>query len=160
CILAGGSPGSIRYSDHLVGSGPLVFEKACRLHLEGIISKRFDAPYRGGRGVDWLKVKCSKRAEFVIGGFTEPSGSRSHLGALLVGYDDRAKKFVYAGRVGTGFNEQTLELLHGKLTKLVQATSAFSNFSGPTGQARGVTWVKPALVAELEFSNWTDDRLL
>jgi bifunctional non-homologous end joining protein LigD len=160
CILDGGSPGSIRYSDHLVGSGPEVFEKACRLHLEGIICKRLDAPYRGGRGVDWLKVKCSKRAEFVIGGFTQPRGSRSDLGALLVGYYDRAKQLIYAGRVGTGFNEQTLELLHRKLTKLIQRTSAFSNFSGTSGQARGVTWVKPALVAELEFSNWTDEGLL
>ena len=151
---------SIRYSDHLQGVGREVIKQACDLHLEGVVSKRRGSPYRPGRGVDWLKVKCSKREEFVVGGFTKPSGGRSHFGALLLGYYDQSKKFIYAGRVGTGFSEQTLTELHRKLTKLVQRRSPFSNLSGTTGQARDVSWVKPSLVAEIEFSNWTDERLL
>jgi bifunctional non-homologous end joining protein LigD len=158
--IAGAPHESIRYSDAIPGSGAEVKSQACRLHLEGIVSKRRGSPYQPGRGLDWLKTKCSHREEFVIGGFTRPSGSRSHFGALLVGYYDHQKDFIYAGRVGTGFNEETLALLHGKLTKLVQPTSPFSNLSGTTGQARDVTWVKPELVAEIEFSNWTDLGLL
>jgi bifunctional non-homologous end joining protein LigD len=151
---------SIRYSDDIPGSGREVINKACHLHLEGIVSKRRGSLYRPGRGLDWLKTKCLQREEFVIGGFTRPSGHRSHFGALLVGYHDRKKKLIYAGRVGTGFSEQTLESLHAKLTKRVQPSSPFANLSGTTGQARDVSWVKPQLVAEVEFSNWTDDGLL
>ncbi len=158
--LSGEHHGSIRYSASIEGSGREVIDKACHLHLEGIVSKRRGSPYRPGRGVDWLKVKCSKREEFVIGGFTKPSGSRSHFGALLLGYHDQGKKLVYAGRVGTGFNEKTLGTLHRKLSKLVQRGSPFSNLSGTTGDARDVSWVKPMLVAEVEFSNWTDEKLL
>jgi bifunctional non-homologous end joining protein LigD len=151
---------SIRFSDHLKGTGQEIIAQACRLHLEGIVSKRRDAPYRPGRGLDWLKVKCSQRAEFVVGGFTKPSGHRSHFGALLLGYYDHAKKLIYAGRVGTGFNAATLTALHQKLSKLEQARSPYSNLAGTSGQARDVTWVKPVLVAEIEFSNRTDDGLL
>ncbi len=157
--IAGCDP-SIRFSDAIQGSGKEVMEQACRLHLEGIICKRRGSAYKAGRGVDWLKVKCSQRAEFVIGGFTKPSGSRAHFGALLLGYHDRGKKLVYAGRVGTGFNQKTLGALHQKLASLEQARSPFSNLSGTTGEARDVTWVKPALVAEVQFSNWTDEGLL
>ncbi len=113
-----------------------------------------------GRGLDWLKVKCSKREEFVIGGFTKPAGGRAHLGALLLGYYNHAKKLIYAGRVGTGFNEATLSALHGKLVKLVQVRSPYANLSGASGDARDVSWVKPKLVAEIQFSNWTDEGLL
>ena len=104
------------------------------MHLEGIICKRRGSTYKPGRGVDWLKVKCSQRAEFVIGGFTKPSGSRAHFGALLLGYHDRGKKLVYAGRVGTGFNQKTLGALYKKLKDLEQARSPFSNLSGTTGE--------------------------
>ena len=160
-LAISGSPHeSIRYSDHLQGPGRDIIKQACHLHLEGIVSKRRGSAYQPGRGLDWLKVKCSQRAEFVIGGFTRPSGGRSHFGALLLGYYDHGKKLIYAGRVGTGFNEKTLAALHQKLTKLVQPGSPYSNLSGTAGQARNVTWVKPALVAEIEFSNWTDERLL
>ncbi len=134
--------------------------KACQLHLEGIICKRSGSPYRPGRGLDWLKVKCSKREEFVIGGFTKPGGSRAHFGALLLGYFNHAKKLIYAGRVGTGFNQTTLTELHRKLTQLEQAKSPYSNLTGTSGDARDVSWVKPVLVAEISFSNWTDEGLL
>jgi bifunctional non-homologous end joining protein LigD len=151
---------SIRYSDSIQGSGREIISKACHLHLEGIVSKRRGSPYRPGRGVDWLKIKCTKREEFVIGGFTKPSGNRSRFGALLLGYYDRKKKLVYAGRVGTGFNDKTLASLHQKLTGLIQGRSPYANLSGTTGEARDVSWVKPKLVAEIQFSNWTDEGLL
>jgi bifunctional non-homologous end joining protein LigD len=159
-LISESAEGSIRYSEHLQGTGREIFDKACQLHLEGIVSKRRDAPYRPGRGLDWLKVKCSKRSEFVIGGFTRPRGRRSHLGALLLGYYDSHKKFIYAGRVGTGFDAKTLAALHEKLAKLVQHKSPYSSPSGKTGDVKDVSWVKPVLVAEIEFSNWTDDGLL
>jgi len=159
-VLAGATSKSIRLSEHLAGNGAEVFKQACRLHLEGIICKRRGRPYRPGRGLDWLKVKCSRREEFVIGGFTPPTGSRSHFGALLLGYHDVDGQLIYAGRVGTGFNDQTLASLHKTLSKLVRAKSPFHNLTGSTGPARGVTWVEPRLVAEVEFSNWTDEGLL
>jgi bifunctional non-homologous end joining protein LigD len=158
--IAKGTHDSIRYSDSIEGAGPEIIDKACHLHLEGIVSKRRAAPYRPGRGLDWLKVKCSKREEFLIGGFTKPSGRRAHFGALLLGYYDHDKNLIYAGRVGTGFNDKTLAALYEKLSKLVQPRSPYSNLSGTTGEARDVSWVKPALVAEIQFSNWTDERLL
>ncbi len=159
-VATSGKHESIRYSDAIQGSGREIIDKACHLHLEGIVSKRLGSPYRPGRGLDWIKIKCSKREEFVVGGFTEPSGSRSHFGALLLGYYDPRKKLIYAGRVGTGFNEKTLAALHQKLSRLVQTRSPFANLSGTTGEARDVSWVKPTLVAEIQFSNWTDERLL
>ena len=158
--VVSGSHESIRYSDSIQGSGKEVIAKACHLHLEGIVCKRRGSPYRPGRGLDWLKVKCSKREEFVIGGFTKPAGSRAHFGALLLGYYDHGKKLIYAGRVGTGFNEKMLAALHEKLGKLVQVKSPYANLSGTSGDARDVSWVKPELVAEIQFSNWTDEGLL
>ncbi len=151
---------SIRFSDSIQGSGQEIIDRACSLHLEGIVSKRRSAAYRAGRGVDWLKVKCSKREEFVIGGFTRPAGTRAHFGALLLGYHGRGRELIYAGRVGTGFNEKSLADVHEKLKKLVQTRSPFTNLTGSTGEARDVSWVKPSLVAEVQFSNWTDDGLL
>jgi bifunctional non-homologous end joining protein LigD len=154
------SPPSIRYSDSIEGSGAEVIDKACRLGLEGIVSKRKESLYRPGRGLDWLKVKCTQREEFLIGGFTKPAGHRHHFGALALGYYNRSKQLIYAGRVGTGFNDKKLASLHQKLAKIVRADSPFSNLSGAMGDARDVTWVKPALVAEIRFSNWTNEGLL
>ena len=158
-VVARGRQRSIRYSDHLAGTGPEVFAGACRMHLEGIVSKRRDSPYRAGRGLNWLKVKCSHREEFVVGGFTPPGGSRAHFGAILVGYY-QGKKLVYAGRVGTGFDDRALAELHAKFQRLERSTSPFVKLQGTSGQARGVHWLKPQLVAEVEFSNWTDEGLL
>lgn len=158
-LLRKGS-GAVRYSDHVVGHGDAFFQEASKLGLEGIISKRMGRPYAAGRGGDWLKVKCSLREEFVIGGFTKPEGARTHFGALLLGYHDAAGDLVYAGRVGTGFNDATLKQLHGKFQKLIQKTSPFSNLRGTTGQARGVTWLAPKLVGQVQFSNWTGDKQL
>ncbi len=159
-ILPTGTASLWKYSDHVVGKGPLFFQQAARHHLEGIISKRRGRPYTAGRGLDWLKVKCTLQEEFVIGGFTAPGGSRPHLGSLLLGYYDSEKRLIYAGRVGTGFDISTLGTLHTQLARLVRKQSPFANLSGTSGAARGATWTKPVLVAQVAFSNWTTDRLL
>ncbi len=159
--LIGAKPGgAVRYSEHVVGGGPALFAEAARRRLEGIVSKRRDRPYVAGRGLDWLKVKCAHRDEFVIGGFTAPTGARSHFGALLLGYYDDRRQLIYAGRVGTGFDQRTLAQLFAKFKPLVQRKSPFADLSGNTGAARGVTWLKPMLVAQVNFSNWTDARQL
>ena len=151
--------GPIRYSDHVVGEGETLFKHACQYALEGIISKRIDRPYSSGRGRDWLKIKCLQRQEFVVGGFTEPSGSRKGLGALLLGVHDKAGTLRYAGRVGTGFTRTSLKDLRARLNAIEQKIPPFSN--PPAGaDARGAHWVKPALVAEVEFSEWTSDGVL
>jgi bifunctional non-homologous end joining protein LigD len=149
--------GPVRYSDHVLGGGQAFYEAACRLGLEGMIAKRKAAPYRGGRGGDWLKVKCLQRQEFVIGGFTDPSGSRSGFGALLLGVYE-GKRLHYAGRVGTGFNTGLLKTLAGRLQQLQQAQTPFH--TRVPGPLRDVHWVRPELVAEIAFTEWTSDNVL
>ena len=150
---------SIRYSEHWIGQGDALFEKACQMGLEGIIAKRADQPYRSGRSRDWLKIKSLKSQEFVIGGFSDPAGSRVGLGALLLGVYDDEKKLRYAGRVGTGFNDQTLRELRARLDKLIQSSPSF--VKPPVGrEAKGVHWVKPELVGEVAFTGWTRDGIL
>jgi len=149
-------PARIRYSDHVRGQGRSFFEQACTLGVEGIIAKRADRPYRPGRGREWLKIKCSARQEFVVVGYTDPSGSRVGLGALLLGVHDGEGALRYAGKVGTGFDTRTLEMLTERLSALEQPTSPLTD--PPRGAAaRGVHWVRPELVAEVEFTEWTDD---
>jgi bifunctional non-homologous end joining protein LigD len=149
---------TLRLSDHVVGQGPAFFAQAARMGLEGIVSKQVDAPYRSGRSRSWLKMKCSRRQELVVVGFTDPKGSRTLLGALLLGtYTDG--KLVYRGRVGSGFSEDSLRQLHHKLSRLRDRQPALVN--APTGaEARAVHWVKPDLVAEVSFSGFTQDGLL
>ena len=151
--------GSLRYSDHVLGNGKMLLRKACQLALEGVISKQANGSYRPGRGRDWLKTKCLQRQEFVIGGFTEPSGSREGLGSLLLGVHDEGGTLVYAGRVGTGFTSESLRQLHAGLSAIEQRSSPFPNV--PRGAIpRDVHWVKPSLVAEVEFIGWTNDGRL
>jgi len=153
------APGTIRFTEHVEGGGRVFFERACDLALEGVVSKRRDAPYRSGRSRDWLKTKCLGRQEFVIGGFTEPEGTRSGFGALVLGVHDARGRLSYVGRVGTGFTDETLEDLRARLEKLERDTTPFEN--PPAGAAaRGVRWVEPKLVAEVAFSGWTDDRIV
>jgi bifunctional non-homologous end joining protein LigD len=151
--------GHLRYTDHLVGNGPTVFKQVCKNGGEGIVSKRRDRPYMPGRGTDWVKVKCQQHAEFVIGGYTDPSGSRRGFGALLLGYFEN-KKFLYAGRVGTGFSDEALAELFARLKPLEHAKSPFDNFQPHAEQLKGVHWVRPKLVAQVRFTNWTRDGLL
>lgn len=160
-LATNGEPGGpIRYTEHIVGDGPRFFAEACQMGLEGIVSKRLDRPYVPGRGYDWLKVKCARREEFVIGGYTDPKGSRVGLGALLIGYYNAERHFIYAGKVGTGFSGKTLEDLHERLRPLARKTSPFEQRLSAGGPARTAHWVEPQLVAQVEFSNWTDDGLL
>jgi bifunctional non-homologous end joining protein LigD len=146
----------LRYSDHVVGSGAEFLAQASRLGLEGIVSKRRDAAYHGTRGTDWLKIKCLAQQEIVIGGYTEPEGSRVGIGALLGGvYEDG--RLVYIGKIGTGFDTRTLRDLKARLTRLEQKTNPFA--ARPPGSARA-HWVKPELVAQVKFSEWTSDGKL
>ena len=158
-LLQRNTDGLIRYSDHVVGGGEIVFDQACQLGMEGIMSKRLDAFYRSGRSRYWLKVKCSHRQEFVIGGFTDPGGARSGFGALLLGVYDRNGHLHFAGKAGTGFTERTLKELHEKFSALKQVHSPFAE--SPIGvDARGVHWIKPELVAEVAFAEWTSEGIL
>lgn len=159
-VLAGQGPASpLRHSEHLLGNGPEFFHQCCRRGLEGIVSKRIDRPYREGRGRDWLKTKCVQREEFVIGGFTEPASSRLGLGAILVGYFDRPGHLLYAGRVGTGFSASMLVSLRNKLKRLARQDSPFANLTLREA-GRGVHWVDPRLVCQVEFTNWTRAHVL
>ena len=152
------SRGIIRLSDHVAGRGPDFFDECCGRGLEGIISKRADRPYRSGRTLDWLKIKCIGREELVIGGFTDSPAVGRPLGSLLVGYFDRSQ-FVYAGRVGTGFDTATLRLLRKRLEKLAHESSPFAELP-PREKVRGTNWVEPRLVAQVEFGSWTDAGIL
>ena len=149
----------IRYSEHFIGDGRELLAKACGAGLEGIVSKRVDEPYRSGRSRSWLKIKCSKRQEFVIAGFTDPAGARVGLGALLLGVYDDAGALRYAGKVGTGFDDETLIDLRSRLDKLERAATPF--VAAPKGTVfRGIHWVEPKLAGEVVFTGWTADGLL
>ena len=157
-IISPQAQGMLRYSDHQIGHGPGFFAQACSHSLEGIVSKRRTEPYRPGRGRSWLKVKCRNREEFVVVGFTDPEGSREGFGALLVGYHDPDGKLRYAGRVGTGFNTTQLLELQRKLQSLERPNPTVAL---PKGVSRkGVHWIEPRLVAEVEFATWTADAIL
>jgi len=158
--LLSGQPqhGTLQFSDHIEGAAASFHRRACSLGLEGIVSKRASAAYTSGRSRSWLKCKCRLGQEVVIGGYTPPAGSRVGFGALLVGYYDRQKRLCYAGRVGTGFDEARLESLLETLRKIETTKSPFAGEPQP-GLPRA-HWVKPQLVAEVEFSNWTDEGLL
>jgi bifunctional non-homologous end joining protein LigD len=149
----------IRYSDHWIAQGDQLFEEACKAGLEGIVSKRVDQPYRPTRSRDWLKIKCVHSQEFVIAGFTDPAGSRSAFGALVLGVYDDNKSLHYAGRIGTGFTETSLRDLRARMDKLVVSSSPFAE-ALPRAQAKGVHWIKPKLVGEVTFTGWTTDKLL
>ncbi len=160
-LLAGSEEalnGTVRFSAHVVGNGPAFFVNACKLGLEGMIAKRGASSYRGGRGRDWLKIKCGKDQEFTIVGYTEPSGSRSHFGALLLA-TKRKGELSFAGKVGTGFSAASLKELHQKLSGLQRKTAPLTHpLRG--AEARGVIWVEPKLVAQIGFTELTSDGLL
>jgi bifunctional non-homologous end joining protein LigD len=145
----------IRMTAHRNRDGEALFAEACRKGWEGLIAKRADAPYTQGRSRDWLKFKCSAQQELVIGGYTAPRGSRTDLGALLLGYH-AGGELRYAGKVGTGFTQATLRDLAGRLAPLRRDTSPFAD----EVRERTATWVEPRLVAEVGFSEWTRDGRL
>jgi DNA ligase D-like protein (predicted ligase) len=147
--------GPIRLSRHRNGEGEAMFREACRKGWEGVIAKRADSPYTQQRSRDWLKFKCSAEQELVIGGYTAPKGSRTDLGALLVGYYEDGR-LRYAGKVGTGFTRATLADLAARLEPLRRETSPFAD----EVRERTATWVEPRLVGQVGFSEWTRDGRL
>ena len=156
----------LQYSDDQIGHGRAFYEHACALALEGIISKRADAPYAPGNRGLWLKVKCLNREEFVVVGWTDPEGSRPYLGALLLGYYDPNGRLVYAGRVGTGINHAELQRVWRHLQPLATPDTPLdipppraSRFGAALIPSR-VHWVRPELVAEVKYLTWTEDNLL
>jgi len=158
-LLGTKQDGVVRYSDHVIGHGRTFFELACKQGLEGIVSKRRDKPYTPGRGPGWLKTKCLLRQELVIGGFTDPEGGRTHVGALLVGYYEDGT-LRYAGKVGTGFTMKTLVELKKALSPLETTRSPFVPEPARAWTGPGRHWVTPRLVAEVAFSEWTNDGRL
>jgi len=157
--LLSSAPAAIQYSEHFAAPGPAFFKNVGDLGLEGMVSKRADLPHRAGRGPAWQKIKCLRRQEMVIGGFTDPEGSRQGFGALLLGVYQPDGKLAYAGKVGTGFSDASLATLSRALSSLVQNKSPFHN--PPQGaEARRAHWVKPVLIAEVSFTEWTDDGTL
>jgi bifunctional non-homologous end joining protein LigD len=146
-----GAPAAIRFSEAFEAAPNDLVASACKLGLEGIIGKRRDSVYSARRSPDWIKLKCGQRQEFVVAGWTDPKGSRSGLGSLLLGVHDAQGDLVYAGKVGSGFNETSLEQISGKLKKLAATQSPFK----ARIPERDVHWVKPKLVAEVTFSEWT-----
>jgi bifunctional non-homologous end joining protein LigD len=147
----------IRYSEHWQQDGKAMLAASCKLDMEGIISKRVDATYESTRSGTWLKSKCSKGQEFIIGGYSSPKGSRSGFGALLLGAYDENNLLRYTGRVGTGFDQSLLDSVYQKLKKLKTATSPFE-VAEPTD--RDIAFVKPKLVCQIRFAEWTKDRMV
>ncbi len=147
----------LRLSEHIEGNGAALFRKACELRTEGIVSKRAAGQYTSGRSGDWLKTKCVHEQEFVIGGFTLPTNGSHGVGALLLGYY-KNKKLIYAGRTGTGFTQKTHRKLRDQLEKLRCIAKPFDEI--PMEALKGAIWVKPQLVAQVNFATWTADNLL
>lgn len=147
----------LRYSDHVLGSGEKVFKKSCKLSLEGIVSKDINSTYLQKRTHNWLKVKCTKRQEFVIGGYTLPKGKREGFGSLILGIYSKNKKLIYCGHVGTGFNQKSLQSIFKLLKKHETIKMPFEK---KPPESKNALWIKPVLVAEVEFSEWTTDRIL
>ncbi|CAB3845411.1 Multifunctional non-homologous end joining protein LigD [Achromobacter insuavis] len=147
---AGGDP--LRFSDAFDAAPADLVASACRMGLEGIIAKRLSSPYVSRRSDNWIKLKCARRQEFVVVGYTDPQGARVGLGALLLAYHDEAGRLVYAGKVGTGFDDAGLAALRERLQAL--ETRQASVKAG--GGGRGTHWVRPELVAEVSFGEWTE----
>ncbi|TPI32355.1 DNA ligase D [Mesorhizobium sp. B3-1-9] len=147
---------ALRFSDHFHEPGKVMLQHVCRMGLEGVVSKRADAPYRSGRGLSWIKSKCTLRQEFVIGGYLPSDKTGRGLRSLLVGFNEGGK-LHYAGRVGTGFSGKVMTDLKKKLDGL---KAKGSPFSAAVPKGKGLTFVKPELVGEVEFRSWTSDRII
>ncbi|MDF3864082.1 DNA ligase D [Pseudomonas denitrificans (nom. rej.)] len=158
-VLRGNKDDSLRYSEDFTDDPRSILDSACRLGLEGLIGKRAGSTYSEKRSRDWIKLKCKRRQEFVIVGFSEPKGSRSYFGALLLGLHDRDGALRYAGKVGTGFSATSLKALHQQLKPLQRKTCPLQG--APKGaDASGVTWVRPELLCEVAFAEITREGLV
>ena len=156
----------LRFADHVVGDGPRFREHACKLGVEGVVSKRVDYAYAPGTRSLWLKSKCLTHEEFIVVGWTELAGNRSRFGALLLGYYIEDGRLHYAGRAGTGFNEQELARLAGVLKPLeaprmpLEAPPPRENRFGSPLELSRVHWVRPEVVVEVTYLTWTEGNLL
>ncbi len=153
-LIAGSGEASLLYSEHVRGSGGSVFSKICASGHEGIVSKRADAPYRAGRGNAWLKTKCTRRQEFVIGGYSPSDKAGRPFSSILVGVLE-GDRLVYRGRVGSGFTEDVLDDLSARFEQLARKTSPFADL--PRAIARGARFVEPEIVAEIDFTELTGE---
>ncbi|HEX8987538.1 MAG TPA: DNA ligase D [Rhodocyclaceae bacterium] len=156
---AGGKGAAVAYAEHFAGDAGDIgaaLEQACRLGLEGLIGKRADSGYASERGRDWIKLKCRPRQEFVVGGYSDPRGSRAAFGALLLGLRETDGQLRYAGRVGTGFDERLLASLGDRLARLATKAPPFEN----PPREKDVHWVRPELVAEVAYGGWTRENQL
>ena len=163
--LLNGAPSSLHYNDHQIGHGPALHRLACERGLEGIVSKRVDGRYEPDRR-SWLKTKCLNREEFVVIGWSDPEGSRHRIGALLLGYYTPDGKLIYAGRVGTGMSVAELERVWQRLRPLAVDEMPLSE-PPPRGSRFGsllvlsrVHWLRPEMVVEVSYVEWTPDGLL
>ncbi len=148
--------GPLRYTPHRVEDGVAAYRAACERGDEGVIAKLADSTYEGRRSTNWLKFKCVRDQEFVVVGYTGPKGSRVGLGALLLGYYE-GRDLVYAGKVGTGFDEATLRSLHERLSAIEQDAPPFTR---GLVHEKGARWTRPELVAQIGFTEWTRDGKL
>jgi bifunctional non-homologous end joining protein LigD len=144
---------SLRYSDHYEQQGKALFEIAQQKGLEGILAKKRDSIYQERRSSEWLKIKIRHRLEAVIGGYTEPEGSRAHFGSIVLGLYDKQGRLIHVGQAGSGFNQNSL----AEISKLLKKRETKKNpFYGEVEALRKVSWAKPDLVAEIEYAEWTD----
>jgi bifunctional non-homologous end joining protein LigD len=147
---------SLRYSDHYEKQGKALFEMARAQDLEGILAKRRDSTYQERRSSDWLKIKIRHRIECVIGGYTQPEGSRAHFGSIVLGLYDNQGRLIHVGQAGSGFNQKSL----GEIWKMLQQRETKQKpFYGEVEALRKVTWVKPELIAEIEYAEWTEGAI-
>lgn len=146
--------GAVRLSESIAEPGPVLLKQACRMGLEGIVSKLADARYHPGRGHDWLKAKCSDRQEFVVAGFAPSTADAHAVGALVLGVYDRGS-LKYSGRVGTGFSHDTARTLYRTLKSRARKTSPFTPVPPDERGRRGPVWVDPTMVVEVDFHGWT-----
>jgi bifunctional non-homologous end joining protein LigD len=151
-LFAGFKSDKVKFSAEFDAPPEKVVASACQLGLEGVIAKRRDSTYQSRRSTDWIKLKCGQRQEFVICGFTDPKGSRTGIGSLLLGVHDDKGALQYAGNVGTGFNDARLRDLKARLDPLAGTSTPFASSTGIVGRPH---WVKPVLVAEVSFGEWT-----
>jgi len=158
-LLAKRAGGVIRFSENFGKDGPLALRKACRLKLEGIVSKQIDAPYRSGRSEAFIKTKCSHAQELVVGGYSPSKALVRAIGALAVGYYDRGR-LIYAGRIGTGYSRDVAKELWRRLHPLEIATPPFASLPDSKARRGDMRWVKPSLVVESNLRGWTADGLV
>jgi len=153
-VLEGSDSALLRFSEDFTDQPDSILESACQMKLEGLIGKRTGSSYTSRRSSSWVKIKCSNRQEFIIVGYTEPKGTRTGFGALLLGLHDDSGKLLYAGKVGTGFNQATLKSLHKQLKKLETDKSPLAK-PAPAADVRGAQWLKPELMCEVAYAEMT-----